>query len=254
MTSAGSPHRSQSHNHSRSHSHSHGSLHHAGPLGLGPPIAISTKIESPPFLEQDIEIVNQALENNGLTMEDVTAEGFACLLEEARKYALSLITDAADYAMHSHSSDTITPSDLMLAKEMQDDGMDVVDMEALARIAQETNRRMLPPIPDHCYNGIVLPSTEYTLLGRAYDVVCRPDDEEEGEDGAGGKKRNNHETVRHEMGMGMSKKDEKSIPIPSYGARRGMKQVQISLQSSNSKSASGAAPGGGDASDLMDIS
>jgi hypothetical protein len=211
-------------------------LHDAAWLSTVPPptfASISTKIESPSFLEHDVEIVNKALENNGLTMEDVTAEGFACLLEEARRYAMGLMTDAGDYAVHSHISDNITPADLMLAKEMQDD-MDVGNMEALARIAQETNRRMLPPIPDNCYNGIVLPSTEYTLLGRSFDVICRKD-----------------EPIRKETNeTSVQKIDEKSIPIPSYGARRGLKQVQISLQSSAGSNSNVAA----NASDAMEIS
>ena len=185
-----------------------------------------------------MEIVNKALEHNGLTMEDVTVEGFACLLEEARRYALSIITDASDYAVHSHMTDSITPADLMLAKEMQEE-MDVVTMEALARIAQETNRRVLPPIPENCYNGIILPSAEYTLLGRTFDVVCREDEPSEQE--ANGVTSGDNPKV-----------DEKSIPIPSYGARRGMKQVQISLQS-NASGSNISNPSAG-ASNAMDLS
>jgi hypothetical protein len=46
--------------------------------------------------------------------------------------------------------------------------------------------------------------------------------------------------------------DEKSISIPSYGARRGMKQVQISLQS-NASGSSISNPSAG-VSNVMDLS
>ena len=192
----------------------------------------SADIESPSFLDQDVEIVNRALQNNGLSMEDVTAEGFACLLEQARKYAMELITDAGDYAVHSHGNHNITPEDLKLAKDMQND-FDEDNMDAFAKIAHETNRRVLPPIPDHSYNGIVLPEAEYTLLGRAFDVVCRKEEQVENET----------------SGINsFQKKDEKTIP--SYGARRGLKQVQISLKTGTGTGSEIA----NDASNAMELS
>ena len=195
----------------------------------------TNRVVSPPFLEQDVEIVNRALVNNGLTMQDVTAEAFATLLEQARRHAMLLITDAADYALHSHGNETITSADLLLAKEMQGDDClgqcNGENMEQLARIAKETNRRVLPPIPDHCYNGIVLPDLEYTLLGRNYDVVCRRDEE----DIAKEKRRNNVNGMEGDlqgrsMGGG-ARRDEKGVHVPSYGAKRGAKQVQIAFKS-----------------------
>jgi len=205
------------------------------------PYTSAPNIVSPPFLEQDVEIVNRALVNNGLTMQDVTAEAFATLLEQARRHAMLLITDAADYAVHSHGNETITSADLLLAKEMQGDDClgqcNGENMEQLARIAKETNRRVLPPIPDHCYNGIVLPDLEYTLLGRTYDVVCRRDEQDIAKEksmndanGMGG------DLQGRSMGGG-ARRDEK---VPSYGAKRGAKQVQISFQSEPPKHSSNA--------------
>jgi len=199
--------------------------------------ANSDNIQSPSFLEQDVEIVNRALINNGLTMADVTAEAFATLLEQARKYAMLLITDAADYAVHSHGNENISSADLLLAKDMQGDDClgqcYAENMEQLARITKETNRRVLPPIPDNCYNGIVLPSVEYTLLGRSFSVVCRRDEEDIAEE----------QKTNAASGMGADaqgrslveggRRDKKGIP--SYGARRGTKQVQISLKSQPTK-------------------
>ncbi len=190
-----------------------------------PPTPTSTSpdinIDSPAFLDQDVEIVHKALQNNGLSTEDVTAEAFECLLQQARKYAIELITDAADYAVHSHDADNITPADLLLAKEMQSESDFSPDnIDTLAKIAHETNRRVLPPIPDHCYNGIVLPDPEYTLLGRAFDIVPRRVD--------------NRITSAREGSIAVNvqeKGGKEARSMPSYGARRGQKQVQISLKS-----------------------
>ena len=79
-------------------------------------------VQSPSFLEEDLEIVQNALRLNG------------CLLESARKFALELITDAVDYSMAvdedvdsddvaaaSGALGEITPADLQLALEMQGD-------------------------------------------------------------------------------------------------------------------------------------
>jgi hypothetical protein len=205
--------------------------------------ANTDNIQSPPFLEQDVEIVNRALIGNGLTMADVTVEAFATLLEQARRYAMLLITDAADYAVHSHGNRNITSADLLLAKDMQGDDClgqcYAENMEQLARITKETNRRVLPPIPDHCYNGIVLPDTEYTLLGRAFSVVCRRDEEDIAEE----QKMNGASGLGADAQVmslvGGGRRDEKGIP--SYGARMGSKQVQISLKSQ---------PGKGDSVDI----
>eukprot|EP01083_Nonionella_stella_P017477 48912_1 len=89
------------------------------PVGAIPP---NDNIKSPDFLGQDVEIVHRSLVNNGISMKDITTDGFAILLEESRKYVLKLMTDATDYAVHSHGSEHITPVDLELAKERQNSG------------------------------------------------------------------------------------------------------------------------------------
>ncbi len=146
-----------------------------------------------------MELVQKALRANGISVEDVTAQAFGCLLESARKFALELITDAVDYSMATDadydSSSTveetqpqaaaasaatvmeeITPADLQLAFEMQGDNQmsSEENLYHLTQIADEVNRSILPPIPDHCYNGIVLPPPEHNLLGRTFDVISRP--------------------------------------------------------------------------------
>lgn len=182
-------------------------------------------IQSPSFLENDVEIVRNALHKNGLTMSGVTIEAFECLLEEARKYAMELITDASDYAMHSHGTESISPADLLLAKDMKDEERNIngqCNLDALAAIAHETNRIPLPPIPSDCFNGVVLPPIEYTLLGRSFDVVLS--------------KRNRSSSLD---GKGKADHDAESV-VPSvtsaaYGAKRGIKQVQINLTGAGSR-------------------
>ena len=190
----------------------------------------SEKLKSPSFLDHDFEIVQKALLNNGLTMEDVTIESFDILLEQARRYAMVLITDAADYAIHCHGNEGITVADIELAREMQSDncmGQSSSDnLEQLSRIANETNRKVLPPIPEHCYNGVVLPDLEYTLLGRTYDVVCRSDEKDKAAD-----RKSSEDNDMMVEGHGAASRDQKGVP--SFGAKRGSKQVQINITSTN---------------------
>ena len=134
------------------------------------------------FLDSELDMVQHALKANGLSPSDITAEAFGCLLESGRKYALELIEDATDYSMIS-STDELTPADLTLAQEMmQGDDNDSLwnkgscrnsphKLHALSVMADEVNRRILPPIPDECYNGLVLPPPQHNLLGRTFDVV-----------------------------------------------------------------------------------
>ena len=141
-------------------------------------VSLVNNTMSPSFLEHDIEIVEKALKQNGLLPSDISAEAFGCLLESARKYALTLIDDAVDYAMLS-SKDEVTSDDLQLAHDMQQEDNYNSNyhlhhpeyLDLVTQIADETNRIILPPIPDECYNGIVLPPPEYNLLGRTFDIV-----------------------------------------------------------------------------------
>lgn len=181
----------------------------------------NSSVSSPSFLQNDADIVMNALLKNGISSpEDVTAEAFDCLLEHARKYAMELITDASDYANHSHGSEQISPADLQLAKEMKDDAKDWkgrYNIDSLAAMARETNKIILPPIPFDCYNGVVLPPMEYTLLGRSYDVVLSKRNRGASMDGVD----------QQNMSLELIEKD--TVGQPSYGAKRGQKQIQIKL-------------------------
>jgi histone H3/H4 len=180
-------------------------------------------VQSPSFLENDVEIVKNALHKNGLPISGVTVEAFDCLLEEARKYAMELITDASDYAVHSHGTEAISPADLLLAKEMKDEERNAhgqYNLDALAAIAHETNQRPLPPIPSDCFNGVVLPPVEYTLLSRSFDVVLSKRNRSLSLDG---KQKNQHDIIPSTESI------VPSVASTAYGAKRGQKQVQIHL-------------------------
>jgi histone H3/H4 len=213
---------------------------------------------SPSFLEQDLDIVQNALKANGLSLSDVTAQSYGCLLEAARKFALELIDDAADYAMLS-STEEITPVDLQLALDMQKDYHvnSPESLDHLTQIADETNRSILPPIPDNCYNGIILPPPEHNLLGRTFDVVSRSIINAEQSAAAMKSKINNVNGAKNEnstgksgtgtgaevgAGTGNGNDDEngktqttknKKKPAPSYGANRGP-QIEIKFNSAES--------------------
>ena len=191
---------------------------------------------SPSFLEQDLEIVQRALKANGLSTSDVTAQAYGCLLESARKFALELIDDAAEYSMLS-SADEITPADLKFAaEENQKDNLvnSAENLDLLTHIADETNRSALPPIPNECYNGIVLPPPEHNLLGRTFDIVSHSiiiekqandyishgTKNQGGNDQIAGK--NDDEAIK------INVKKNKRKTTPSYGASRGP-QIEIKL-------------------------
>jgi histone H3/H4 len=132
---------------------------------------------SPSFLENDLNIVQSALQKNRLKPKDVTSQAFGCLLESARKYALEIIYDAMDYSMLS-SKEEITSDDLEYAREMKLENVQyhtktAEELEIMTQIADKTNRIILPTIPNNCYNGIILPPPEHNLLGRTFDVVSR---------------------------------------------------------------------------------
>ena len=100
---------------------------------------------------------------------------YLCL--KSYSFALEIINDAQDYAGHCSRSE-IKPSDLHLAVEFRDEGLDedggsshLPPPNRIAKLAAEVNRALLPPIPENCYNGIVLPDPEYQLTARTFDVV-----------------------------------------------------------------------------------
>ena len=124
------------------------------------------------ILPEQAQIIEAALAYNGLQRSDVTPQAMACLLEHIRRYAVELVGDANDYAYSAGRSEMTRP-DLILAAEMRSDHPVAVSVQLpkLNLLANQVNRAPLPPIPSHCYNGVVLPPKEHQLTARTYDIV-----------------------------------------------------------------------------------
>jgi histone H3/H4 len=127
------------------------------------------------ILPEQIAIVERALSHaGGYTRADVTPQAMVCLMEQARRIAYELITDAQDYA-YSAGRAEINASDLMLAQELRSDLSSsaniTTQLPKLNFSAPQINRIPLPPIPIQCYTGIVLPPKEHQLTARTFDVV-----------------------------------------------------------------------------------
>jgi histone H3/H4 len=143
------------------------------PEDILPSIAEDTPMsEHPRFLPEQIQIVENALMKNNLSRSDVTPQAFACLLEQARRFAMEILTDSQDYAFVAGRTE-IERSDLKLANEFRPDHPIAVSTQLpkLNLLAQTVNRMPLPPIPTHCYSGVVLPSKNHQLTARTFDVV-----------------------------------------------------------------------------------
>jgi len=129
------------------------------------------------FLMDDVTIIENALKANGLSRADVTPKAYACFLEQARRYALELLADAQDYAIHAQRNTlpTLLPEDLHLAAQLRGDlhgiPSSLPNFEELSEFASEVNRVPLPSIPTNCYDGVVLPPVEQQLTARTFDVV-----------------------------------------------------------------------------------
>lgn len=63
------------------------------------------------ILPEQVQIVEAALDKNGLTRSDVTPQAFACLLEQSRRYAIDILSDSQDYAFVANRVE-ITKADL----------------------------------------------------------------------------------------------------------------------------------------------
>mmetsp|Transcript_2456 Transcript_2456/g.4985 ORF Transcript_2456/g.4985 Transcript_2456/m.4985 type:complete len:147 (+) Transcript_2456:125-565(+) len=93
------------------------------------------------------------------------------------RYALELLADAQDYAIHAQRNTlpTLLPEDLHLAAQLRGDlhgiPSSLPNFEELSEFASEVNRVPLPSIPTNCYDGVVLPPVEQQLTARTFDVV-----------------------------------------------------------------------------------
>mmetsp|Transcript_6132 Transcript_6132/g.14880 ORF Transcript_6132/g.14880 Transcript_6132/m.14880 type:complete len:327 (+) Transcript_6132:204-1184(+) len=190
------------------------------------------------ILPEQAQIVEAALDKNGLTRADVTPQAFACLLEQARRYAIDILSDSQDYAFVANRTE-ITKADLSLANEFRPDHPTSIttQLPKLNLLAQTINRVPLPPIPTHCYSGVLLPSKRFQLTARTFDVVTSaqtaqrmvqavpalPPKSKSSSSGSGSKK-----------GTSSSSSKKSTKKAPSYGASRG-RQIAIHLKGNTTK-------------------
>lgn len=126
------------------------------------------------LLPEQQQIVEAALSHHGLNCSNVTPQALACLFEQARRFAQEIILDAQDYASMANRSE-LTKADLTLASDLRADNptsaATLRQLPKLNMVAQQMNRVPLPPIPSHCYSGVVLPTKSQQLTARTYDLV-----------------------------------------------------------------------------------
>jgi Transcription initiation factor IID, 31kD subunit len=127
-------------------------------------------------LPEQVQVIENAIRQTGLHKSDLSPQAVACLLEQARRYALELLTDAQDYAhvaSAGHPAQDISKADLLLAAEMRADHPVAISSQLpkLNVSATRVNRVPLPPLPTHCFSGIVLPPKEHQVTGRTFDVI-----------------------------------------------------------------------------------
>jgi histone H3/H4 len=134
----------------------------------------ATPLSSPlnAFLSEQMQVVERALAKNGLTRSDLTPQALACLSEHARRYTQELLRDAQDFC-DTVGRPEITRADLLLASELRHDHPVAISTQLpqLNLVARHVNRKPLPPIPSHCYSGIVLPPKQNQLTARTFDIV-----------------------------------------------------------------------------------
>ena len=171
----------------------------------------------PGLLTEQIDLVETALQQNQLSRSDITPQAFGVLLEQARRYALELVADAQDCAYAAHRHD-ITRADLMMALELRPDQANthtLGELQKMTMVSHNVNKMPLPPIPQHCYSGIVLPPKPHQLTARTFDIIT----------GAQTAKKMN-------QALPVPKKTSIVTSNPSYGASRG-RLIPISMNAAS---------------------
>ncbi|GAX12922.1 hypothetical protein FisN_32Lh056 [Fistulifera solaris] len=170
----------------------------------------SAAIQNSSILPEQVPLVEQVLSHYGLTTADVTPQAMTCLLEQARRFAQELMGHAHDLAFAANRID-IQEGDLKLAVQLRPDFRiaTTAQIPKLHQVAQHINRMPLPPIPSHCFSGVVLPPAPYQLTARTYDIV------------SGAK-------VQRKISLAVPAAPPK--PKSTYGATKG-RQIPIQLKS-----------------------
>lgn len=190
------------------------------------------------ILPEQAQIVEAALGKNGLTRADVTPQAFACLLEQARRYAIDILTDSQDYAFVANRTE-ITKADLAVANEFRPDHPTSIttQLPKLNLLAQTINRVPLPPIPTQCYSGVLLPSKRYQLTARTFDVVTSAQTAQKMVQAVPAlppKSKTTSSSSSSKKGSSSSSSKKTAKKAPSYGASRG-RQIAINFKGDGNK-------------------
>ena len=180
------------------------------------------------------KIVDMALRNNGIYVNvtnnndiGVTPRGYTVLLEYAKKYACELYTDAQDYTWHANRKE-VQPIDLKLASELRSSTSptDTNTQSIMEALAEDCNSIPLPPIPNNCYHGVVLPPKDYQLTSRTFDVIVSSSSASE---------QQSQEDIIPKPEESSNNISSRKNSNPSYGANKG-KQIKINLKSNTTSS------------------
>lgn len=190
----------------------------------------SLMAEHAKFLPEQIQIVENALAKNNLTRSDITPQAFACLLEQARRFAIEILTDSQDYAFVAGRTE-IDRADLMLANEFRPDHPIAVSTQLpkLNLLAQTVNRMPLPPIPTQCYSGVLLPPKNHQLTARTFDVVTSAQTARRMVQAAPPPPHKIKTGKKKAASWSSSSAKEDKSSKPSYGAARG-RQISVNLK------------------------
>ena len=121
---------------------------------------------------EEFQALEKALHRQGKTRADITPQALACLMEHIRRYRQELVAAAKKYAEAAGRTE-VTKPDLQLAAELRHDHPVALSSQLpkLHHLAEQVNRKPLPPIPDVSYSGIKLPLPQYQVTARTFDVL-----------------------------------------------------------------------------------
>ena len=120
---------------------------------------------------EEFQALENALHAHGKTRADVTPQALACLLEHIRRYRQELMSSAKKYAEAAGRTELLKV-DLQFAAELRHDHPVALSTQLpkLNLLAQQINRKALPPIPE-TFSGVKLPPQPHQLTARTFDVL-----------------------------------------------------------------------------------
>jgi len=191
----------------------------------------------PGLLNEQVDLVENALKSNFLSRSDVTPQAFGVLLEQARRYALELIADAQDCAYAAHRQD-LTRADLIMALELRPDQPNthtLAELQKMSHFSHNVNKKPLPCIPRDCYSGILLPPKSHQLTARTFDILTGAQVAQKMNQSLPTAPTNNNSDISGDKELNKKNTENKTSKniTSSYGALRG-RQIPINLATGTS--------------------